>query len=285
MYQTLEKNDLVDCYLGKTEKPKNKMSEINDLTWKAAIDIVLNSSSVPLHYEEITEKIIENDLKKILGATPSATVSAQISSSIKHLGEKSPYIRTGKGTFTLKNKNLQNISDNLSTEDEICNHTIITSFGMFWNRDYIIWSPSPRLLGTQQPGSSSVDFHRQIGVYLLYDGREIIYVGRSIDRPLGRRLYEHTIDRLSSRWNRFSWFGIIPLNEDGSFGKIPDNYSSTYLVPTLESILIESIEPRQNRKRGDDLLSFEYMQKIDPEIERRKVMAALDEALKTKSNS
>lgn len=30
---------------------------------------------------------------------------------------------------------------------------------------------------------------------LVYDGREVIYVGRTTDRPLGRRLYEHTIDQ------------------------------------------------------------------------------------------
>ena len=47
----------------------------------------------------------------------------------------------------------------------------------------------------------------------------------------------------------------------------------------LESILIESLEPRQNRKRGDDLSSAEYVQKIDPEIEKKRVKAAVDAAL------
>ena len=44
-------------------------------------------------------------------------------------------------------------------------------------------------------------------------------------------------------------------------------------------ILIEALEPRQNRKRGDDLAAVEYLQKVDPEIEKKKVKATLDAAL------
>jgi hypothetical protein len=38
-------------------------------------------------------------------------------------------------------------------------------------------------------------------------------------------------------------------------------------------------EPRQNRKRGDDLAAVEYVQMEDPEIQKRRVKAAIDEAL------
>jgi hypothetical protein len=38
-------------------------------------------------------------------------------------------------------------------------------------------------------------------------------------------------------------------------------------------------KPRQNRKRGDDLAAAEYLQKVDPEIEKKKVKATLDAAL------
>jgi hypothetical protein len=37
----------------------------------------------------------------------------------------------------------------------------------------------------------------------------------------------------------------------------------------LEAILIEALEPRQNRKRGDDLSAVEYIQKEDPEIQKK----------------
>ena len=43
--------------------------------------------------------------------------------------------------------------------------------------------------------------------------------------------------------------------------------------------LIEALEPRQNRKRGDDLAAVEYPQKISPEIEKRHVKDQLDRAL------
>jgi hypothetical protein len=132
----------------------------------------------------------------------------------------------------------------------------------------------------QKIGAEPVDFSKQIGLYLLYDGREIIYVGRSTDRPLGRRLYEHTLDRLSSRWDRFSWFGVLPISEAGELGAIQDSFSSANLLPALEAVLIEALEPRQNRKRGDDLSSVEYIQKQDPEIQKNIIKQTMEAALK-----
>jgi hypothetical protein len=72
-----------------------------ELTWQKAIDKVLAASSMPLHYNEITERIISDGLRHNLGATPSATVNAHISASIKHKGDSSPYVRISKGTVAL----------------------------------------------------------------------------------------------------------------------------------------------------------------------------------------
>ena len=143
----------------------------------------------------------------------------------------------------------------------------------------IEWVTTPKVLGMQRIGATPVDFFKQLGIYLLYDGREVIYVGRTTDRPLGRRLYEHTIDRMSARWDRFSWFGLLPVSGDGKLGTLPETYEAAKLILALEAILIEASEPRQNRKRGDDLAAVEYLQKVDPEIEKRKVKATLDAAL------
>lgn len=150
---------------------------------------------------------------------------------------------------------------------------------MFWRKENIDWTPTPRLLGIQQIGAESVDFNKQLGIYLLYDGREVIYVGRSTDRPLGRRLYEHTLDRLSARWDRFSWFGLLPVSEKGELGELPLSFEANKLIPALEAILIEALEPRQNRKRGDDLAAVEYLQQLDPEIEKKRTKALFDRAL------
>jgi hypothetical protein len=130
-----------------------------------------------------------------------------------------------------------------------------------------------------QLGAKPVDFHKQLGIYLLYDGREVMYVGRATERPLGKRLYEHTADRLSTRWDRFSWFGLLPVSESGDLGVLPESYLGTMIIPAIEAILIEAVEPRQNRKRGDDLSAVEYIQKEDPEIQRKKVRQSLEAAL------
>lgn len=257
----------------------------NEITWKSAIEKVLQNSTGPLHYEEITDKIISDGLKKSVGATPSATVNAQISSSIKHEGIRSPYERVARGTFKLRDKEVAAkvapplqipAKDFNEMEDQ---YAIVSSFGMFWRREGVNWTPIPKLLGMQKQSSLAVDFSDQTGVYLLYDGREVIYVGRTTDRPLGKRLYEHTIDRMSARWDRFSWFGLLPVSEEGKIGPLPVKYEAEKMIPALEAILIEALEPRQNRKRGDDLAAVEYIQKTDPSIEHKKIMATISTAL------
>lgn len=255
-----------------------------ELTWKKAIDKVLSSSPTPLHYSEITEQIISEGLRKSIGAIPKATVNAQISASIKHKGELSPYIRISRGTFSIKKhgpsgliiqkKLTPKILESKDTEEQ---YEIISSFGMFWRKDGIEWSSTPKLLGMQQIGATPVDFCKQLGVYLLYDGREVIYVGRTTDRSLGKRLYEHTLDRMSARWDRFSWFGLLPVSDKGSLDLLPATYDAAKLIPTLEAILIEALEPRQNRKRGDDLTAVEFLQRVDPEIKKKRIQAFVSE--------
>jgi hypothetical protein len=255
-----------------------------ELTWRKAIEKVLSEASGAMHYRDLTEKIIEEGLRSTLGATPAASVSAELNVAIRKEGDKCPFQKIGRGLYVWKQK--AGITQKPSTpaeepeEEDESQYDIISSFGVFWRRDAIEWAATPKILGMQQIGAKAVDFHKQVGIYLLYDGREVIYVGRATDRPLGRRLFEHTADRLSSRWDRFSWFGLLPVSEAGELGRLPENYLSTKLVPAVEAILIEALEPRQNRKRGDDLSAVEYIQKEDPEIQNKKVMQTIQDALK-----
>ena len=251
-------------------------------SWKAAIKKVLAESDIPLHYTEISEQILSRGYYSTDGATPAATVNAQISSSIKHDGEKSPFIRVGKGIFSLKSSLtlaapvLAQIEKQKTTEreDEISD-SIIHSFGMYWQRDLVVWRNDPKMYGKQQALSKPVDFGKQRGIYILYDHHTVVYVGRAIDRHLGKRLYEHTIDRLGSRWNRFSWFGLLDVTQEGNLRETTLNTSLAILVATLEALLIEALEPPQNRKRGDDLSAIEYIQDVDPELKEKEIQNTL----------
>jgi HB1, ASXL, restriction endonuclease HTH domain len=257
----------------------------SELTWGQAIQKVLGESPEPMHYADITDRIVKDGLRQNLGATPAATVIATLATSIKHKGKKSPFVRVSKGTYDLAKRSAVAPSaitvegSGIVGADAEEQYAIVAAFGMFWRREAVDWMRTTKLLGMQQIGATPVDFNGQRGVYLLYDGREVIYVGRATDRALGTRLYEHTIDRLSARWDRFSWFGLLPVSNTGSLGKMPDTFDAAKLGPALEAILVEALEPRQNRKRGDDLAAVEYVQMEDPEIEKRRARAVIDRAL------
>lgn len=251
------------------------------MTWIEAIVKVLEDSPEPLHYTKIAEEIARKDLRKKVGATPAGTVSRVLTGSIKGEGDSSPFIKIMKGIYALRKQGDSDggsvLPNSLQKPMQEEPNPILTSFGMFWRRINVDWKPTPQLLGAQQEkGAISVDFCEQRGIYLLYDGREVIYVGRVTERPLGKRLYEHTEGRMAARWDRFSWFGILPVSEKGKIGNQPETYSANMLIPSLEAILIESLEPRQNRQRGEDMDGREYIQRIDPGIKnkRRRSMLA-----------
>lgn len=247
----------------------------HELTWKEAIIKVLEKATEPLHTNEITARIKAEGFRHSLGATPEATVGAQIYMSIKNQGNQSPFIQVAKQTFALK-ASLTKAKSKSSAPliDETQSH-VVTSFGMYWQRSAIEWKPNAKLLGKQANADISVDFGKQNGIYILYDGREPIYIGRARDQPLGKRLFQHISDRLATRWDRFSWFGLCPVSEDGKLEKLPESYSSKQIITVLEALLIEATEPRQNRKAGDDWTDREYMQVIAPAIEKAKLNALL----------
>ena len=137
-------------------------------------------------------------------------------------------------------------------------------------------SSALRIVGTGN-GTASVPYagpnedHRK-GVYLLHDGNKVVYVGRKTDQPLGLRLKQHTSDRLNGRWDRFSWFGIFGVSEDGRLAKkTADVFNIDNLIATMEALLIEGLEPPQNRKRGDDFSAVEFLHVADPEIQKSQI--------------
>jgi len=188
---------------------------------------------------------------------------------LKKQGDQSPFEKTARGYYRLRSA--------VGTAAVACEAEagLVNAFGMYWRRDAASWNP-PRLLGEQLTGSIPVDFANQRGVYLLYDRREVIYVGRAIDQGIGVRLKAHTTDRLNGRWDRFSWFGIYPVRDDGSLGDdIEHTIDAEILIVTMEALLIEATEPRQNRKRGDRFAAVEFIQVLDPDIEKARQLQVM----------
>ncbi|MEW6446064.1 MAG: HTH domain-containing protein [Pseudomonadota bacterium] len=250
--------------------------------WREAITRTLREEARALHYTEIAELVLSKNYYKTDGATPAATVNAHISSSIKNDGEQSPFLRVDRGTFTLRQSTINAHSSTIPTAstpteavDEEPSTSIIRAFGMYWQRELVIWKSEPIIYGQAQINAKSVDFGGQQGIYILYDHHRVIYAGRTTDRSLGRRLFEHTRDRLSGRWNRFSWFGLLDVSETGTLNEVPLKASLGNLTATLEAILIEALEPPLNRRRGDDLAAVEYFQAVDPELREREIQNTL----------
>lgn len=258
-----------------------------DLGWQEAIQKVLSEAKEPLHYKVIAEEIEKSGLRKNLGATPANTVNSAINTSIKS-EVSSPFVRVGKGLYALGRKIVESKSKNLEMGDlEDAPTGLIQCLGMYWLRSNIVWTTSASLLGQQQINAKSVNFCKQVGIYILYDRERVIYVGRTTERPMGQRLYEHTRDRLNARWDRFSWFGLKSVGEDGELSdvKLASN-NFEIVISTLEAILIAALEPPQNRKRGDQFSVSEYLQVADPELAKReedRLIGALSKKLSNRS--
>jgi hypothetical protein len=60
--------------------------------------------------------------------------------------------------------------------------------------------------------------------------------------------------------------------------KVP--WTQDVVVETMEALLIESLKPPLNRKRGDNLSGIEYIQAIDPQIDTARRRAILEELRK-----
>jgi hypothetical protein len=180
---------------------------------------------------------------------------------------------------TVAEKSIQDRDKTIKNAEQVEETGALRAFGMFWQRDSVSWSGRPMLFGRQIAGATDVNFADQVGVYLLHDRQRVIYVGRA-DDTLFARLKIHTVDRLGARWDRFSWFGLRGVEDDGRLSDSKMPWSQDVVVETMEALLIESLEPPLNRRRGDNLSSIEYIQTPNPQIEVNKWKSALDDLVK-----
>lgn len=251
------------------------------MPWREAIHRVLDEDGEPMHYSAISQAIIDREYRTDVGATPSATVAANLSESLRGDGP-SPFVRVERGIYALSQQPVTAPAPVEQPADEAVDDAedmgLINAFGMFWSRDRVLWKTTmPHLLGVQQSGSEPVNFTAQAGVYVLYDANRAVYVGRTTEPRLGLRLFEHTRDRLTGRWDRFSWFGVRAVQPDGCLSPMPTpTIAIDRLIATMEALLIEGLEPPQNRRQGDGFNAVEFLQQTDPAVAQQRDRRLLD---------
>ena len=72
-----------------------------------AVETILGQAAEPLHYQDITAKILEKDLWQTEGKTPDATINARLAVDIKKYASLSRFMRTEPGVFALREWGLQ----------------------------------------------------------------------------------------------------------------------------------------------------------------------------------
>jgi len=72
---------------------------------------------------------------------------------------------------------------------------------------------------------------------------------------------------------------VYPVEENGTLKTSADfsNVDIDIVIATMEAVLIEGLEPRQNRKRGDDFQAIEFLQVEDPKFEMNRKLAIVQE--------
>ena len=267
----------------------NQNENLKNMAWKDAIVEVLKASEYGMHYTDIAEEIEKRRLREKLGATPANTVNATLNRA--EFGHT--FMRVNRGVYSLREQ-LQDSPHQPETENQDDSKEIdllIRAFGMHWDRADVDWNiknRSPTMLGIQQDGADKINFWNQVGVYILYNHYQIIYIGQSLKGGLGNRLRDHTRDRLKGRWNRFSWFGLMPMPSDEDLpteynpaeydrDKFMNQCTRTFveecftttpntLISALEALLIEACEPSQNRKKGNGFDGIEFTQVRDEQL-------------------
>ena len=74
------------------------------LSLKEAARRVLAEASKPLHYEEITRRVLESGLSQSASQTPAASLNAVLAVDIKRNGASSPFLRVAPGVFGLRDR-------------------------------------------------------------------------------------------------------------------------------------------------------------------------------------
>ncbi len=228
-----------------------------NMSWRAAVLQVLRKAGEPLHYTEIARRIMDQKLVKTRTATPHASVSAILTRLTGEKGrDRVVAIEGQRGWYAMAD-----VAQKLKAEEGAADDSgmiKVAAFGLFWRRDLVDWSSGSKLIGQQSQDTEGVDFADQDGVYFLHDGREVMYVGKTVTPTAKYGLYNrlkhhHNDPRKTVYWDNFSWFGFKPVSDDGQLGQSPENAKFESVVDLIEAIFIETLLPRLNQNSGEGM--------------------------------
>lgn len=191
----------------------------------------------------------------------------QINSALQYMKDKEVFNEEGLWYRTDRpNKDHAN-------QRAAANDLLIPCYGMSWYRDQVVWGERELLGSPGRYGDNNIEvnFADQIGVYVLYEWPNVIYVGRTTDSTNGSglydRLYDHTRHERRKWFDRFSWFGLHSVDANQELVSHRDSLDMDEAIKAMETILIKILSPPFNDKGGDHL-GPRYSQV--PEVEKRK---------------
>lgn len=136
---------------------------------------------------------------------------------------------------------------------------MITHYGLFWSERDVFWGRGKakgQLLGreksrlgrqgapTKAERENAKCYREWVGLYCLYGGGELIYVGEAglgTRSTIFERLVQHRKGGMADRWDGFSWFGRE---------NIEGECKTLTALQQLEAISIAMINPGFNRQNG-----------------------------------
>lgn len=194
---------------------------------------------------------------------------------------------------------------------------MILCAGANWSPELVAWgtagrTPNTEMLGyyasklrnhppkgrisDEQRGRQTLDFWAVPGIYVLYRGDSVVYVGKSEDGGIGARLKQHhQADHLVGRWDAFSWVSPMPIVEsfpgdDESKPAEKIKFGATPLQPTpadlsswlaeIEALGILVARPFDNRQLPNlskELWYFSQVKSTHSQLTQNEMIAAIYE--------
>ena len=156
-------------------------------------------------------------------------------------------------------------------------------------------TPKGRLTDGQRE-KQSLSFWDVPGIYVLYRGDAVVYVGKSEDGGIGARLKQHhQTDHLVGRWDTFSWVSPTPVVEvfPGNdktkpaekivFGTTPTAPGATSVsewlaeVEALGILLARPLDNRQVPDLSSDLWWFTQVRSKHARLTQEEMLLAIYE--------